>query len=280
MGYLLFQHEDKANHLWCSFKNRIGVSNNVTMHFDLNSLVSTFPDADLDSLVAPFMRAKIDKIVKSLPTDKAPGPDGFNGVFMKKCWPIIREDIYKLFLEFYDNKINLSPINSSYIVLVPKISSPVTALDFRPISLLNCCIKLLTKLLADRLQLVILKLIHKNQYGFIRHRTIHDCLAWSFEYIYQCQQSKKEIVIVKLDFTKAFDTIEHNVILEMMLKLEFPSQWLSWVTAILSSGNAAVLLNGVPGKSFPFKRGVRQGIHFHPYYLSWLLKSCSILSMA
>jgi hypothetical protein len=157
--------------------NMMGISNNVTMDFDLSTLVPVCPSDELQSLVGPFLVTEIDNIIKMMPTDKAPGPDGFNGVFIKKCWPIIREDIYRLFFEFYENRVNLSPINSSYIVLVPKISCPISASDFRPISLLNCCVKMLTKLLAERLQGIILKIIHKNQYGFIRHRTIQDCLA-------------------------------------------------------------------------------------------------------
>lgn len=176
-GISLIHHEDKANNLWCSFKGRMGTSNNAVMQFDLNSLIPAFPEANLDHLASPFMQSKIDKIIKSMPADKAPRPDGFNGLFIKKCWSIIKSDIYNLFLEFVEDKVNLAAINSSYIVLVPKISNPTTASDFRPISLLNCCVKLLTKLLAERLQLSILKIIHKNQYGFIRSRTIQDCLA-------------------------------------------------------------------------------------------------------
>lgn len=149
--------------------------------------------------------------------------------------------------------MNLSPINSSYIVLVPKISCLISASNYKPISLLNYCVKMITKLLAERLQGIILKIIHRNQYGFIRHRTIQDCLAWSFEYIHQCQQSKQEIIIVKLDFAKAFDTVEHSAILEMLMRLGFPSQWICWVKAILSSGSDSVLLNGVPGKNFTCK---------------------------
>jgi retron-type reverse transcriptase len=167
-------------------------------------------------------------------------------------------------MDFFDNRVNLAPINGSFLVLVPKCSNPTTVNDFRPISLLNCCVKMITKLLAERLQKIILKIIHKNQYGFIRKRTIQDCLAWSFEYIHQCQQSKKEIVIVKLDFAKAFDTIEYSAIFEMLSTLGFPQQWISWVKCILSSGTSTVLLNGVPGKIFNCKRGVRQGDPLSP----------------
>jgi hypothetical protein len=105
--------------------------------------------------------------------------------------------------------------------------------DFRPISLINCIVKIITKLMGNRLQLVIIPLLHQNQYGFIKTRTIQDCLAWTFEYIHQCKQSRRQIVILKLDFTKAFDTIEHNAILDMMKQLGFGHKWIQWTKLIL-----------------------------------------------
>jgi hypothetical protein len=89
-------------------------------------------------------------------------------------------------------------------------------------------------------------------------------LAWSYDYIHQCQQSKKEIVVLKLNFIKAFDTIEHNAILAMHMQLSFPDKWISWVQAILNLGSSVVLLNGVLGKSFQCMRGVRQGDPMSP----------------
>jgi hypothetical protein len=119
-------------------------------------------------------------VVKNLPNDKAPCLDGFNNEFIKKCWHFIKEDFYDLCFAFQNNSVYLQSINDSFITLVPKIDGAQQLGDFRPISLLNCSIKLIIKLLANRVQGVILQLVHQNQYGFIRTRTIQDCIAWSF----------------------------------------------------------------------------------------------------
>lgn len=68
---------------------------------------------------------------------------------------------------FFDGKVGLKALNDSSITLIPKKLDPETTSDFQPISLLNSCIKLITKNLANRLQKWILQPIHTNKYGFL-----------------------------------------------------------------------------------------------------------------
>jgi hypothetical protein len=148
-GVTRMKHEDKALILWESFKERLGTSEFQQIYFDLPHLME--PINSLETLESPFLTEEIDKIISELPNEKSPGPDGFNSDFMKACWNVINTDFYELCMAFYDHQLNLQSINGPYIVLVPKNNNPIRVNDYRPISLLNSSIKLITKLLANRL---------------------------------------------------------------------------------------------------------------------------------
>jgi hypothetical protein len=169
-GEIVLNHAEKEKILWEAFKDRLGQSECSSMAFNLSYFLEN--NLDLAWLKEPFTVEEIDVVIKNLPNDKAPGPNGFNNKFIKRCWHFIKYDFYGLCSAFQDNAVCLKSINDSFITLIPKTDGALLVNDFRPISLLDCSIKLITKLLANRLQAVILQLVHQNQDGFIRSRTI------------------------------------------------------------------------------------------------------------
>jgi hypothetical protein len=120
-GSEVFEHEQKAGVLWSAFWDRLGVSEFSGLLFDLYELI---PLAELPNLDGSFSMEEITAVLKDMPSDHAPGPDGFNGAFFKRCWPIIKEDILRSCKDFADGNLNLERINGSLITLIPKKDNP------------------------------------------------------------------------------------------------------------------------------------------------------------
>jgi hypothetical protein len=104
--------------LWTEYKNRMGSSEGIEMQFDLSRIIQ--PVEGLEELTVPFTKKEMDDVIKHMPVDPAPGPDGYNGLFLKRCWPIVQNEFDHLAADFFDESIHLQNINGSYITLVPK----------------------------------------------------------------------------------------------------------------------------------------------------------------
>jgi hypothetical protein len=169
---------EKSALFYQKFKSRMGCSVPTNLQFQLDNIVPLY--GNFGHLCLPFSQEEIDNIILDLPSDKAPGPDGFSNMFFKRAWHIIREDFSKLCTYFFNHDVDLKSVNHSYITLVSKVDNPERVSDFRPISLINSASKLVAKILANRLQKVAIQVVHENQYGFVKGKTIQDCLGWAF----------------------------------------------------------------------------------------------------
>jgi hypothetical protein len=92
------------------------------MLFNLSNLISSTPG--LEELSVSFITKEIDHVIKTMLADKSPRPDGFNGLFLKSCWSIIKHDIYRLCYEFYGGQLSPENLNMGHITLISKVNSP------------------------------------------------------------------------------------------------------------------------------------------------------------
>jgi hypothetical protein len=97
-GVEVTDHQVMAGMFWKSYKERMGQTEGIDMQFNLQSLLSKVDG--LDALTIPFEKQEMDDVIKAMPADRAPGPDGFNGQFLKKCWSIVHNDFYRLAQDF------------------------------------------------------------------------------------------------------------------------------------------------------------------------------------
>ena len=180
------------------------------------------PRLNLQHLEDEFTEEEIFAVIQDLKFDKAPGPDGYIGVFYKTCWPIIKEDLkaaVNFFFGHHDQ--HFKHLNSAHVVLIPKKSDANCVKDFRPISLTHSVAKLISKLMANRLAGCLDQLISQAQSAFIKKRSIHDNFLYTQNLIKELYRAKYPALFLKLDIAKAFDTVRWDYLLEVFNTVGF-----------------------------------------------------------
>ncbi|WVZ65991.1 LOW QUALITY PROTEIN: hypothetical protein U9M48_015270 [Paspalum notatum var. saurae] len=223
---------------------------------DLNWGALNTPHFDLTHLEAPFTEEEILEAIRNLPPDKAPGPDGFTGAFYRSCWPVIKADLMAIMNSLHGQRfLNFDLLNRANIVLLPKHDGAESLSNCRPISLIHSVAKLFTKLLAMRLAPSMGDIISKCQIAFIKGRSIHDNFIFVRNMARRYHRNGTPMLLVKLDISKAFDSVRWDYLLALLTHLSFSAKWRDWVASLLATSTSQVLLNGIPGQSITHGRG-------------------------
>nr|GEW02189.1 RNA-directed DNA polymerase, eukaryota [Tanacetum cinerariifolium] len=131
--------------------------------------------------------------------------------------------------------------------------------DFRPISLIGSVYKVVTKILANRLTTVISDLVSNTQSAFVAKHQILDGPFILNEVLSWCKRERKQALVFKVDFAKAYDSVRWDFLIDIIHAFGFGSRWCMWIRGIFSSNMASIMVNGSPTAEFPMCCGLKQG---------------------
>ncbi|GJT84736.1 RNA-directed DNA polymerase, eukaryota [Tanacetum coccineum] len=188
------------------FSNHFSMPSGPSINLDPSMFKQLSLEQNID-LECDVTTGEIKRAVWDCGTNKSSGPDGFAFEFIRTYWKIINQDVINAVREFFATSKFPSGSNSLFITLIPKKQDANLVKDFRPISLIGSFYKIIAKILANRLNMVISDLISDVQSAFVPNRQILDGPFILNELISWCKFHKSKAMIFKVDFEKAFDSV-------------------------------------------------------------------------
>lgn len=202
-----------------------------------------------ENLTRPVTRKEVKEAVFDINPSKCPGPDGMTGYFYQQFWDHIGEDLFNLVQGFMrDGKLEPT-MNKTNICLIPKKMKSERMMDYRPISLSNVAYKIIAKILAKRLKMVLPYIISDTQAAFTQGRLISDNILIAHELLHALNSKNKcskEFIAVKTDISKAFDRVEWSFLENALKILGFSETWINRIMTCVSTVSYQVLINGHP----------------------------------
>uniref|UniRef100_A0A8C5M4V5 Reverse transcriptase domain-containing protein n=1 Tax=Leptobrachium leishanense TaxID=445787 RepID=A0A8C5M4V5_9ANUR len=233
----------------------------------------SLPDSRLEPLSSPVTEEELHAAFKSMKPHKAPGPDGFTYHYYKSHSGILGPHLLSMFNNLLEGgKLPADSLLAS-IALIPKPGKDKHMVgNYRPISLINTDLKLFTKILSKRLDLIMGTLIHPDQVGFIPGRQAYENTRRSADLLWLASSGNTPSLFLSLDAEKAFDRAEWPFLFTLLSHLGFPPPFVRAIQALYSIPTAQIIISGTDPLPFPIRNGTRQGCPLSPALFALFLE--------
>ena len=238
---------------------------------------SVLSTKDATGLEKPFGEEEVSSVVHGFVRDKAPGPDGFPMAFFQFSWNVVKTDILRVVNHFHEMGSFERSLNATFLALIPKKSDAIEVKDFRPISPVGGLYKILVKLLANRLRLVLPSIISTSHNAFVQGRQILDSILIANECLDSRIRQGEPGVFCKIDVEKAYDHVNWDFLIYLLQRCGFPLHWRNWIRFCISTVRFSILINGSPSGFFESSRGLRQGDPLLPLLFVVVMEALSRL---
>ena len=208
---------------------------------------------------------EILKTLKSFSKNKSPGLDGLTSEFYLIFWDNIKCKLMAVYREAYLLGILPQCMRTGVVTLLEKRGKDrLDIANWRPITLLNVDYKVLTKTLGQRLKTVLPSLINKDQNGFVPGGNIFFSAHTVRDILFYCKKENVDLIMLALDYTKAFDTVDFEFIFEIFKTFNFGENFQKWIKIIYNEGKSCISNNGNMSEPFNIDRSTRQGDPISP----------------
>ena len=211
------------------------------------------------SLTCPISKEELMKAIYAGKPHKSPGIDGICLEFYKIAWEVIKNEMLQIMNMMLQNGPIMTDQVQGHIVCIPKKTHPKVIGDYRPLTLLNVDYKLLARVLAGRLKLVLPDILHPSQHCGTPGNTIFEAAATVRDVIANSAEKRKPTCLVSIDFTSAFDRISHEYMRTILSAHGLDNKSIECIMGLYKNATSEVQINGFRSRFFPIKSSIRQG---------------------